>query len=66
VAKSAAKSLEIPADYFPQENPQEIDKFLVVIKRYAGSTTHRVEALEKVKRAYRNMRAFSILMHLAI
>jgi hypothetical protein len=30
VAKSAAKSLEIPADYFPQENPQEIDRFLVV------------------------------------
>jgi hypothetical protein len=31
MAKSAAKSLEIHADYFPQENPQEIGRFLVVI-----------------------------------
>jgi hypothetical protein len=30
MAKSAAKSLEIPADYFLQENPQEIDRFLIV------------------------------------
>jgi hypothetical protein len=31
VAKSAGKVLEIPADFFLQENPQEISKFLVVL-----------------------------------
>jgi hypothetical protein len=30
VAKSAGKALEIPADFFLQENPHEIRKFLVV------------------------------------
>jgi hypothetical protein len=28
--KSASKSLGIPADFFPQQNPQKINKFLVV------------------------------------
>jgi hypothetical protein len=28
--KSEGKSLEISADFFPQQNPQEISKFLVV------------------------------------
>jgi hypothetical protein len=31
VAESAGKTLEIPADFFLQENPQEISKFLIVV-----------------------------------
>jgi hypothetical protein len=31
VLKSAGKSLEIPADFFLHQNPQEKSKFLVVL-----------------------------------
>jgi hypothetical protein len=30
MVKFAAKTLGIPADFFPQENPQVISRFLVV------------------------------------